>query len=172
MGIALHPRVASVQIMRFAMQRLGDRVWILLTISEAALGYFLHMRQIKRSPRLGKRNANVMFILLIGWFISALSLIIVASLIPGFQVSNFGTALIAALIIGLINGTLGLLLKILTFPITILTFGLFLLVINALILQFATNFVSGFVIQGFGSAFIGAIILALVNMALRALVFE
>jgi len=112
-----------------------------------------------------------MFALLIGWGLSALSLMIAASLIPGFQVKNFGTALIGSIVVGLLNATLGLVLKILTLPITILTFGLFLLVINGLMLQCATLFVPGFVVQGFFPALFGALVLVLVNMALRAVTF-
>jgi putative membrane protein len=82
---------------------------------------------------------------------------IAASLIPGFQVKNFGTALIGSIVVGLLNATLGLVLKILTLPITILTFGLFLLVINGLMLQCATLFVPGFVVQGFFPALFGAL---------------
>lgn len=108
--------------------------------------------------------------LILHWFLSALSLLIVAHLVPGFEVKGFGVALIAAIVIGLINSTLGFLLKILTFPLTILTFGLFLFVINALMLRFATLFVSGFAVQGFFSAFFGAVVLALIQMALRALI--
>ena len=66
------------------------------------------------------------------WVLSALCLLLVAHFVPGFVVSGFGTALIAAVVIGLVNGTLGMLLKIVTFPLTILTFGIFWLVINAL----------------------------------------
>ena len=69
--------------------------------------------------------------LLLSWLIGALSLMIVAHVIPGFVVSSFGAALVAALVISLVNSTIGLVLKILTFPLTILTFGLFLLVLNA-----------------------------------------
>jgi len=79
---------------------------------------------------------------------------------------------LASLVIGLINSTLGLLLKLLTFPLTLMTFGLFLFVINALMLRFATLFVSGFVVQGFLPALLGAVVLALVHLALRALVAD
>ncbi|MBI2486483.1 MAG: phage holin family protein [Deltaproteobacteria bacterium] len=109
--------------------------------------------------------------LIVNWFLSALSLVIVAHIIPGFVVQGFGSALIAAVVIGLVNATIGLVLKILTIPISILTFGLFLLVINALMLQLASKLVSGFVVNGFWPAFFGAIVLAIVNMALRGLVF-
>jgi putative membrane protein len=113
-----------------------------------------------------------MMYLIVNWFLSALSLIIVANLIPGFQVSSFGTALVAAIVIGFVNSTLGLLLKLLTLPLTILTFGLFLFVINALMLRFVSGVVSGFSVDSFGAAFIGAIILAIVNTVLRHLVFS
>jgi putative membrane protein len=113
-----------------------------------------------------------MSILIAHWLLSALSLMIVAYLIPGFQVQSFTTALLAAVVIGLINATLGFILKVLTFPLTIVTFGLFLLVINALMLRLASTVVPGFVVNGFFSAFLGAIALALVNMALHTVVFQ
>ena len=110
--------------------------------------------------------------LLINWLLSALSLVIVAHVIAGFQVSGFGAALIAAIVIGFVNGTLGFFLKLVTFPLTILTLGLFWLVINALMLKIAAALVPGFRIDGFLPAFFGAIVLSLVNMALRLLVAE
>ncbi len=113
-----------------------------------------------------------MLTLLLQWFLSALSLLIVAHLVPGFEVQGFGVALIASVVIGLINSTLGLLLKLLTFPLTLMTFGLFLLVINALMLRFAALFVPGFVVHGFLPALLGAVVLALVHLALRALVAD
>ena len=109
---------------------------------------------------------------IVNWFLSALSLLIVSRIIPGFEIKGFGTALIAVIIIGFVNATIGFILKILTFPITILTFGLFLLVINAVMLKFASLFVSGFIIRGFIPALLGAVVLALVNMTLRYLVFR
>ena len=112
-----------------------------------------------------------MLYLLTNWFLSALSIVIVAHLIPGFQVSSFGTALIAAVVIGLINATIGIVVKLLTLPLTVLTFGLFLLVVNALMLLFASSLVPGFVVAGFLPALLGAVVLSLVNMALRQLVF-
>jgi putative membrane protein len=110
--------------------------------------------------------------LLVNWVLSAVSLLIVAHFVPGFVVRGFGTALIAAVVIGLINGTLGLILKIITLPLTFLTLGLFWLVINALMLKFAASLVPGFVVHGFSAAFFGAIILSLVNLILRYLVFK
>lgn len=108
-------------------------------------------------------------ILIVHWLLSALSLIVVAHIVPGFEVRGFGTALIASVVIGLVNATLGLILKILTLPLTIFTFGLFLLVINALMLKFAALLVPGFTVHYFWSAFFGAIVLSLVNFALRYL---
>ena len=108
--------------------------------------------------------------LLINWILSAVSLIIVAHVVGGFQLSGFGAAFIAAIVIGLVNGTLGFFLKIVTFPLTIVTLGLFWFVINALMLKVAAALVPGFRIEGFLPAFIGAIVLTLVNMVLRAVV--
>jgi putative membrane protein len=107
--------------------------------------------------------------LLLNWLLSAISLLIVSHLIPGFYVRDFTAALIAALVIGLINATLGLLLKLITLPLTILTLGIFWWVINALMLLFASNFVSGFAVRGFWAAFWGAVVLSLINMILKAL---
>jgi putative membrane protein len=111
-------------------------------------------------------------VLIISWILSASSLVIVAHLIPGFEIKNFWSALLASVVIGLINATLGFILKILTLPISILTFGIFLFVINALMLKFATLFVPGFEVHGFWSAFFGAIVLAILNMILKSLVFN
>jgi putative membrane protein len=110
--------------------------------------------------------------LLVNWLVSAVSLIAVAHLISGFRVDGFGSALLAAVVIGLINASLGLLLKLVTLPLTILTFGLFLLVINALMLRLASSIVPGFEISGFGPAFLAAIILAVINTVMRHLVFR
>ena len=107
--------------------------------------------------------------LLIHWVLSALCLLLVAHFVPGFYLSGFGSALIAAVVIGLINSTLGIFLKILTFPLTILTLGIFWLVINALMLKFASIFVPGFVVRGLWPAFWGGIILSLLNMIVRQL---
>jgi putative membrane protein len=109
--------------------------------------------------------------MLLNWVLSALAVWIVSRVVPGIYVSGPIAALIAALAIGFINATLGLLLKILTFPLTLLTLGLFWLVINALMLEFASALVPGFQVHSFFAAFIGAIVLSLVNMLLKWLVF-
>jgi putative membrane protein len=105
--------------------------------------------------------------LLINWLLSAISLLIVANVIPGIQITGLGAALIAAIVFGFVKGTLGLFLKIVTFPFIILTLGLFWLVINALMLKLAAALVPGFRVDGFLPAFFGAILLSLVDMALR-----
>lgn len=108
--------------------------------------------------------------LLLNWVLSALAVWIVAQVVPGVHVSGAAAALIAALVIGFINATLGLVLKILTFPLTLLTLGVFWFVINALMLEFASWFVPGFQVRGFFAAFIGAIVLSLVNLVLKGIV--
>ena len=105
--------------------------------------------------------------LLAHWVLSALCLLLVAHFVTGFYVKSFVTALIAAVVIGLVNGTIGALLKLVTLPLTILTFGVFWLLINALMLKFASAFVPGFVVRGLWPAFWGGIILSLLNMAVR-----
>lgn len=101
--------------------------------------------------------------LLIRWLVNAVSLLIVARVVPGFRVADFVTALIAALVFGLVNATLGTVLKILTFPLTILTLGLFLIVINALMLKLAAYLVPGFVVADWTAALLGAILLAIIS---------
>jgi|SRR5215471_21019984 len=105
--------------------------------------------------------------LLLHWILSALAMLLVANFVPGFVVNGFGAAMIAAAVYGLINATLGLVLKILTFPLSLLTFGLFLLVINALMLQFSASFLTGIQVQGFGPAFLAALLLSILGMLIR-----
>jgi putative membrane protein len=106
--------------------------------------------------------------LLVKWVLGALALLAVAYIVPGFRVVNLPSALVAVLVIGFLNMTLGLLLKVITFPFAILTLGLFFLVINACMLMLASRFVSGLQIASFGAAFIGAVVLALVHMLIEA----
>jgi putative membrane protein len=96
--------------------------------------------------------------LLVRWIISAVLLLVVAHVVPGFEVDGLRSALIAAL---------GVFLKIVTFPLTLLTLGLFMLVINALMLMFASSFVRGFIVHGFVPAFWGALLLSLLGMITR-----
>jgi putative membrane protein len=110
-----------------------------------------------------------MFELLIQWLLSAVALMLVAKMVPGFEVDGLGPALIASLVIGLLNATLGLLLKLVTLPFTILTFGVFLLFINGLMLMLASHFVPGFEVRGYAPAFWGAVVMALLSLLIRAL---
>src|SRR4051794_1262172 len=105
--------------------------------------------------------------LLIHWLLSAVLLIVVAHVVPGIAVNGFVAALIAALVIGLVNATLGTILKVITFPLTIFTFGIFLIIINALMLMVASRLVSGFHVSGFVPAFWGALLLSILHMVLR-----
>jgi putative membrane protein len=109
--------------------------------------------------------------MLLNWVLSALAVWIVSRVVPGISVSGPVAALIAALVIGFINATVGVVLKILTFPLTLVTLGLFWLVINALMLELASALLApGFRVRGFFAAFVGAIVLSLVNLLLKALV--
>jgi putative membrane protein len=109
--------------------------------------------------------------LLVSWVLSALAVWIVAQLGIGISVRGATAALVAALVIGFINATIGFVLKILTFPLTLITLGLFWFVINALMLELASALLSpGFHVSGFFAAFVGAIVLSLVNMMLKWIV--
>lgn len=108
-----------------------------------------------------------MLALLFQWVLYAIALLVVSRIVPGFHVRGFWPALIAALVIGLLNATLGFFLKIVTFPLSILTLGIFLLVINGLMILLASSVVRGFDVRGFFPAFWGAIVLALLHMVIR-----
>ena len=110
-----------------------------------------------------------MFALLIQWLLYAIALMVVSRIVPDFVVEGLWPAMIASLVIGLLNATVGFFLKIVTFPLSILTLGLFLLVINGLMILLASSIVRGFHVRGFGTAFWGAVVLALLGMVIRAL---
>ena len=103
---------------------------------------------------------------LLSWIVNAVVLLVVSHFVPGFQISSFGSAMFAVIIIGIVNATLGLFLKFLTFPLSILTLGLFVFVIDALVLWFSSKLVPGFSVTGFRPAFIAALILAVIQMLL------
>jgi putative membrane protein len=94
---------------------------------------------------------------------------VVAKLIPGFYVNDIQSALFAALVIGVLNATLGFLLKVITFPFAILTLGIFLLLINASMIMLAAKIVPGFVVYGWVPAFWGALVLAVLGMLIRTI---
>jgi len=108
--------------------------------------------------------------LLLRWLISAVSLLIVAKVISGFVVHSFVAALLAAIVIGFVNATLGLLVKIMTFPLSLLTFGLFLLLVNAVMLKVAAWLTPGFEVRTWTAAILGSILLSLVSWFLHWLV--
>lgn len=105
--------------------------------------------------------------LILNWLLSAVALLATAYLMPGMRVDGFLTALLAAVVIGLVNGTLGAVLKFITFPLTLLTLGLFWLVINGLMLLLASKLTPGFEVDGFITAFLGALLLSIINIVLR-----
>lgn len=111
-----------------------------------------------------------MITLVAHWVLNALALFIVSRILPGIYVSDFGTALIAALVIGLVNALVKPILVFLTLPITIVTLGLFLLVLNALMLLIAGSITPGFRVDGFVTALIGSILLSVVSTILHSLV--
>jgi putative membrane protein len=106
--------------------------------------------------------------LLVQWLLSAFALLVVSNLVPGFYVQGLGSALAAALIIGLLNATVGFFFKVVTFPLSVITLGVFLLVINALMIMLASKIVHGFHVAGFWPAFWGAVVLALLGMLIQA----
>lgn len=111
-----------------------------------------------------------MFVWIARWFLNALALYIVASIVPGIHLSNFTSALLAVVLMGLVNTFIKPVLFLLTLPITVLTLGIFSLVLNALMLMLAGSVIAGFSVSGFGAAFVGSILLSIVTMVLHALI--
>jgi putative membrane protein len=110
-----------------------------------------------------------MFGLLVQWLLYAIALLVVSKIVPGFYVDGLWPAMVAAVVIGLLNATVGAFLKIITFPFSILTLGIFLLVINGLMILVASSIVRGFNVRSFGAAFWGAVVLALLGMVIRGI---
>lgn len=102
--------------------------------------------------------------LIFRWIINALALLLVAYLVPGFGVATLYTALIAALVLGLVNALVRPLLFVLTLPVTILTLGLFTFVLNALMIWLVSTIVKGFTVEGFVPALLAAVILWVVSL--------
>jgi len=101
--------------------------------------------------------------LLIRWLLNAIALYVV-SYLPGIHVSSIGSLFVAALVLGLLNALVRPVLFWLTLPLTILTLGLFLIVLNALMLEVTSMLVRGFQIDGFGWAIVGAAVLGLISL--------
>jgi putative membrane protein len=110
--------------------------------------------------------------LLLVWILNAVALLIVAYLLPGINVASFGSALIAALVLGLLNTLVKPVLILLTLPITVVTLGLFLLVLNALVFWFAGSILKGFEVAGFWWAVLGALVYSVVSGLLSRLLVQ
>jgi putative membrane protein len=110
--------------------------------------------------------------LVIAWLLHALALLAVAYLVPGIHVATFPAALIAALVIALVNMLIRPILVILTLPITILTLGLFILVINGVLFYAIGHLLSGFEVQTLGSGIIGALVYSVISWILSALLLK
>ena len=106
--------------------------------------------------------------IVIRWLLLAAALLLVAHLYPGVQVANFTAAMIAALVLGLLNALLRPILVLLTLPVTVLTLGLFLFVINALMFYFAASLLDGFHVTGFVAALIGSLLYSLCGLVIDA----
>jgi putative membrane protein len=106
---------------------------------------------------------------ILNWILSGVALFIVARIVPGIQVDSFGAALIAALVIGLVSATVGVILKILLLPFIIVTLGIVYFLINGLMLKLASAIVPGFRVNGFFPAVVGSILLTIVNYVIYRL---
>ena len=101
--------------------------------------------------------------------VTALALMATAYIVPGFTVQSFGIAIVAALVLGLVNAVIRPLMLLLTLPINILTLGLFTWVINALMIGLAAFFVGGFAVSGFLPALLGSLVVSLVSSLLNSI---
>ena len=104
---------------------------------------------------------------IVNWLLSALALWLVAQIIPGIQIRSFGTALLATVVLGLVDITIGPILRFIAFPITFLTLGLFEWVLKAVLLKLASIFTPGFRIDGFLNALLGSLVLTVLDIVLR-----
>ena len=106
--------------------------------------------------------------MLVRWLLLAAALLLVAHIYPGVTVRSFGAAMVAALVIGLFNTLLRPVLVLLTLPVTLVTLGLFLFIINALMFYFAASVLNGFEVSGFGAALIGSLIYSACGIVIDA----
>lgn len=107
---------------------------------------------------------------LLTWLVTAVSLLITAHFVPGFAIKSIGAALVAAVVLGLVNAVIKPILVVLTLPITIVTLGLFLFVVNALTIWLAGNITPGFHVNGFVPALVGSIVLTIVASVINFVV--
>lgn len=116
-------------------------------------------------------DVNFLLRLIVSWVVIALAFVVTVRLVPGIQVQGGVTGyLLTAAVFGLVNAVLGPVLKLITLPISILTLGLFMLVLNAILLALSAWLLPALTIDGFWSAFVGAILIGLVSWALNHLV--
>jgi putative membrane protein len=113
-------------------------------------------RTSKRSVPMAKAIIHML--------LNAALFLLLANILPGFHVSGWGSAIVASLVLGLANATFGLILKILTFPLILLTFGLFSFVVNAIVILLVAFLVPGVSINGFLPALIAAVALSALNL--------
>jgi putative membrane protein len=109
---------------------------------------------------------------MIGFLVTALSLLVVDLIVPGVNIATFVAAMLAAISIGLVNGTIKPILSVLSFPITFLTFGLFALVVNGICFWLASLVVPGFAVHGFLGFILGPIVLSVVSTFLSQYLIE
>lgn len=109
--------------------------------------------------------------ILANWLLSAIAIVVTAEFVPGFHVASFTTALIVALVLGIVNAIIKPILLLLTLPINILTFGLFTFVINAILILLVAQFVSGFTVVGFLPALVAGVILWLISHLINFVLF-
>lgn len=110
--------------------------------------------------------------LIVRWFINALALMLVAFLYSGVKIDGIFAALIAALVLGLVNAFIRPLLVLLTLPVTVLTLGLFIFVLNAFLFWFVAEIVKGFTVTGFMAALIGSLMFSMVTLLTSWLIFD
>lgn len=108
---------------------------------------------------------------LLHWVLVSLTIMITAHIVPGFRIDNFIAALLASLMIGFVNMFVWPILTLLTLPLTLVTFGLFLLVVNGIALKISAALTPGFSIEGFFPAVVGSIVLTLIGWLVRFVVF-
>jgi putative membrane protein len=110
--------------------------------------------------------------LLLRWLILTIAIMAAAYLFPGIHISGFGSALFAALVLGVLNAFFRPVLLILTLPINVLSLGLFTFVINAVLLLMTSGVIGGLVVEGFGSALLGSLIISLISLLLSSFVSD
>jgi putative membrane protein len=129
----------------------------------------LSLRRVIRASRATPVTAILRAMkIVLRWLLLAAALLLVANLYPGVQVASFTSAMIAALVLGLLNALLRPILVLLTLPVTVLTLGLFLFVINALMFYFAASLLEGFHVAGFLAALIGSLLYSLCGLVIDA----